>query len=490
MSRIIVPGSFPPPRISYAPESCGTLGPAIVEAARSVDIPLDGHQEYVLNTASGIRPRYTTNHWAATQVGWSEPRQNGKSNTLLARTVGGILVLGEKQIIHSAHEVKTAMGSYQALKDLCLNYDVLSRRVKKIVSGNGREAILFKGGPDVSYMARTTGSGRGFSASTVLLDEAQQLSFAIFAAILPTLSAVRNSQVWMTGTPPDTKVMNGEVFTRLRLQALGKTHPRLAFIEWSGGPEKGQEKTFDASDPENWMRANPACPDRISLETIEDEFNAMDEDTFRRDRLGEWDDDGADTVIPLVPWEQAADEGLTLVHDLVVAIDTSPNRSTTSVVLAGLTADRKKRGIRLVARGGGTDWVMPLVRKIVHENEGVRAVVIDSASPASSMIEILQQRFQVRVTSLQTRHMAMACGQAYDGFVNGDYLHDGSTEMTAAMLGSAKRDLQDSWGLSRKRAEVDISAFVAGVLALYGVALKKVERPKIGERGRRKVSVA
>ncbi|MFT2526241.1 hypothetical protein ACMWQA_27725, partial [Escherichia coli] len=61
-------------------------------------------------------------------------------------------------------------------------------------------------------MARTKGSGRGFSASTILLDEAQELGFAVLAAILPTLSAIPNSQMWMCGTPPSPE-MNGEVIT-------------------------------------------------------------------------------------------------------------------------------------------------------------------------------------------------------------------------------------------------------------------------------------
>lgn len=438
-----------------------------------------------MSTASGIRvhPERNEDTWSATQVGVTEPRQNGKSRILLARTVAGILHLEEPKIIHSAHEVKTAMEQYNLLKDLCLNYDVLSKRVKRVISVNGKEGIQFKK-TEVAYMARTKGSGRGFSASTILLDEAQELSFMILAAILPTLSAVPNSQLWLAGTPPSPE-MNGEVFTRFRAQALKGMNPRRAWIEWGSGPERGEEASYDYTDVDNWLRANPACPERISLEAIRDEFDAMDEDTFRRERLGEWAGEEGLTVIPITPWEEASDPEAKIVKDMSVSIDTNPSRSTTSVCLAGRRPDGR-RHVQLLAQGPGTDWVGKYVHDLVHSDLPIRAVVIDAGSPAASLVEALRLRFQVKVTVTQVRHMAMACGQAYDGFVGKSITHDGKEALSAAMIGSAKRDLLDAWGLSRKRAEVDISAFVAAVLALYGVDYKKVTRPRVGVRGERK----
>ncbi|MGC5301778.1 hypothetical protein, partial [Escherichia coli] len=89
------------------------------------------------------------------------------------------------------------------------------------------------------------------------------------------------------GTPPSPE-MNGEVITRQRLKAKAGSSPRQAWVEWGAGPEPGQESSYDYSDPRHWVAANPACPSRIPLSAIEDEFAAMDEETIRRDRLGEW----------------------------------------------------------------------------------------------------------------------------------------------------------------------------------------------------------
>ncbi|MGP2481220.1 hypothetical protein ACTUM2_15640, partial [Listeria monocytogenes] len=69
--------------------------------------------------------------------------------------------------------------------------------------------------------------------------------------------------------------------------------------------------------------------------------------------------------------------------------------------------------------------------------------------------------------------------------VAGSVTHADQDELSAAMRASKKREVSDSWVLNRKKADEDISPFVGGTLALYGVTMPKVKRPKIGERGRR-----
>lgn len=479
----------PPARLVEPADVIGTLGPQITQAAALVGIDLDEHQQLIVNTGASLRDMGDGEAgWAARQFGVSEARQNGKTITMLAREVGGIIALEEPTIIHSAHEVKTAMQSYRMLLNLCENWDILSRMVKKVISVNGREGIIFKqpGGreTEVSYMARTKGSGRGFSAKTILLDEDQEMSFEIFAAILPTLSAVRNSQVWMFGTPPGP-LNNGEVVTRLRRQAATGRHPRIGWIEWGASPKRGEELSWDYSDQEHWYAANPACPSRIDINNIEDEFAAMDEDTFRRERLGEWESDEGLTVIPMDAWDDQTAPDAVIESKHTIAIDVSPARNVASVVLAGVKADGK-RHVELLAQGPGTDWVGKFVRDIVHGEKPIKAVVVDGSSAAQSLVEPLKSLHQVRCTILQTRNMASACGQAYDAFVSGEATHSGQSEITAAMIGSEKRDLVDAWGLSRKRAEVDITAFVGAVEALYGVQYAKTIRPKAGTGRRRR----
>ena len=211
----------------------------------------------------------------------------------------------------------------------------------------------------------------------------------------------------------------------------------------------------------------------------------MDEETFRRDRLGEWDDDSADTVIPMAAWERQTDADAEITERHTLVFDVSPDRSTCSIVLAGMREDGRRHA-EMVARGNGVDWVGPFLKTYLQNNPTTRAVAIDASSPAASLILPLQ-KLGIQLTLLQTRDVTMACGQAYDGFVGGEVTHAGQDVLTTAMAGSATREVQDAWALSRKRAEIDITSFVAAVLALYAVQLRKVKRPLLGRRGKRSV---
>ena len=489
MKNALLPGGrkFAPPRHEVVPAFASHSADDVVELLSAVDLQLDGHQHHILTGATGV---LKNGKWAASQVGVSEPRQNGKSVTLLARTLAGVLLFNEKRVIHSAHEVKTALEAFRKLENLCKDYDWLSALVKRYSHNNGREGIEFKNGAIVSYLARSVGSGRGFSADTILLDEAQELSFDIYAAILPTLSAQVNPQVWLAGTPPSGR-MNGEVFTHTRNRAIEGSAKRAAWYEWSIEVDPGSDEPFDYMDPTHWLATNPACPERITLETIEDEANAMDEDTFRRERLGEWTGGNTASVIPLPTWTRQADAEGSSAVDQVLCFDVNPARTHASVALAGYTSsDKDDRFLEMLAQGPGTDWLGPMLKKTLEENPGIRAVIVDDASPAASLVGALRDLFKIQVTLTNGKDMVRACGQGYDGFVNGTIYHSDQPELTAAMKGSVKRPLLDAWGLSRRRTEVDISVFVAGILALYGVQMPRVKRPVIGERGRRKVTVS
>jgi phage terminase large subunit-like protein len=52
--------------------------------------------------------------WSTPQVGVSTPRQNGKSQLIVARALAGALVFDEKTIIISAHQQDTAREVFTA----------------------------------------------------------------------------------------------------------------------------------------------------------------------------------------------------------------------------------------------------------------------------------------------------------------------------------------------------------------------------------------
>lgn len=205
---------------------------------------------------------------------------------IVARVLAGLLLFDEKIIIVSAHRQDTARETFFRLVQIIEDNPKLEERVDFIARSEMREFIRMKSGQEVRFKARSSGSGRGFSCDCLMLDEAQILSAEAWAAILPTMSARPNPQVWLMGTPP-TAADDGEVFGRIRNAGIDGTERTIAYLEWSATPED------DFDDPRTWAKANPAFGGRISLEAIESERASMGDEQFAMERLGMWADAAA-----------------------------------------------------------------------------------------------------------------------------------------------------------------------------------------------------
>ena len=198
--------------------------------------------------------------WVHSRCGLSVPRQNGKNGALEGREVYGMAVIGER-FLHSAHEVKTSRKAFRRLLgyfDDRRHYPELADMVADIRRTNGQEAIFLHNGGSVEFVARSKGSGRGFTVDVIVMDEAQELSDDALEALRSTNSAgpQGNPQIIFLGTPPGPR-NNGEVFTRVRGGALGGTAARTCWHEWSAEPEA------DFDDEGAWAKAAPCNPRHV-----------------------------------------------------------------------------------------------------------------------------------------------------------------------------------------------------------------------------------
>jgi hypothetical protein len=124
------------------------------------------------------------------------PRQNGKNGVLEMRELFGMVGRGEK-ILHTAHQVKTAQKHFRRLKhffgkkadDPTAKFPELNALVTEIRNVNGQEAIFLSNGGSVEIVARSQGSGRGFTVDVIVCDEAQDMSDDDQEALLSTSSA-------------------------------------------------------------------------------------------------------------------------------------------------------------------------------------------------------------------------------------------------------------------------------------------------------------
>jgi hypothetical protein len=469
------------PRVFCRPsESVGSAGREAVDLARMAGLHLDPWQEFVLEHSLAEK---ANGLWAAFTVGLEVPRQNGKDGILEARSLAGLFLLGEQLIIHSAHQFDTSLEAFRRLLFLVEENPEFMKRVKPkgVKKSHGEEGIELRSGQRIRYRTRTSGGGRGFSGDCVFLNEAMILSTASQGALLPTLSARPNPQVWYVGSAVDQAVHeHGEVFARVRSQAMeAEEQDGIAYFGWSPAFDSPDEVTHEAaSDPKVWAQSNPALGIRIAPEHIALELQSMDPRTFAVERLGvgDWPDLTLNQgrVIQIGAWDALTDLESSIDWTLRFAFDVSPDRSRAAIAAVGRREDDLVH-VEVVDHRKGTGWVAPRLAQLVEENDVAAPVRCDAAGPASSLVTAIEE-LEVDVDAVTAREHADACGQLYDlvypqGVDGGEGLlrHLGTPELRAAIRGAEKRPLGEAWAWARSKSTVDICPLVAVTLAVGSI---------------------
>ena len=271
---------FEPPNIASRETARDTI-----ELANRYEIcdgaPLSPSQELRLLNGMALRQDGV---WAAKRVGDFGGRQGaGKSQTVIARTLGGLLLVGETLIIYTAHEFPTANEIFLRFGALFEAWDDLGRLVLHERKAHGDQGFELRGPPGAEitgkrrllFKTRTGGSVRGFAkADLVIYDEAQHLKREHIAGSGPAKLANRNRQSWYSGSGG---LEISEPAWEMRLQALtGKGAGRLSYTEhtaetWTvGGDGSVQWHQPDPDDLDAWYRANPGLGRWVTEEDMAD----------------------------------------------------------------------------------------------------------------------------------------------------------------------------------------------------------------------------
>jgi len=441
-----------------------SAGVEAVELAASAGLMLDDWQQFALTQMLGER---ADGMWAAFECALIVPRQNGKGSILEARELAGLFLFDEQLILHSAHEFKTAAEAFRRVLSLVENTDDLRKRVRKVRTSHGDEGIELLTGQRLRFVARSTGSGRGFSGDCVILDEAYALGEAALGALLPTLSARPNPQLIYTSSAGHT---NSDVLRSVRDRGVKGDDKHLAYLEWSADP------TLDMDDREGWFEANPGMGIRISEDHVEREFAALTEGEFKRERLGIWDEAaGADGAMVLDAWLGCFDAASRPLDPVAFAVDVSPEGSS-AICSAGARSDGLLH-VEIVEHRPGTAWVASRLTDLVRR-WSPSVIVLDAGSPAGALLPELD-RVGVQVTKVAGREVAQAA-VAFASHVNqGQLRHTDQPALNAAVAAAKRRMVGDLWAFGRRGSFVDISPLVAASLAAWGHELNVGREPQI-----------
>lgn len=482
------------PRLFTAPSYASSAGQEAIELAAHAGLVLDEWQQNALRVGLGERP---DGSWAAFEVAVNVPRQNGKGGIIEARELAGLFLLGERLILHSAHEFKTSIEAFRRIVALVTNCDSLRKRVKAIRRTTGEEAIELLTGQRLRFLARSGGSGRGFTGNCNILDEDMILGDDAMGALMPTMAAVKDPQVWYFGSAGIGSP--SQQLARLRRRALaavelGVPDPSLAYMEWSIDPHvrecpPGCTDHDDPLSPLSVAKANPALGYRLTLEHTERERLTMSDEIFARERLGvgDYPSDGEDTwrVIDEDVWRALADGTSSISDPVAFALDTTPERSHTAICAAGANGDAKH--VEVIDHRPGTGWAPERLAELVVKWQPC-AVVIDEGGPAGSLVPAVRKALrdagltEDEVDALllvpKTRQVAAAAGQFFDGVAEGGIVHLDQAPLATALAGADKRPIGDGWGWARRGVSVDISPLVGCTLAAWGHAERAHVEPE------------
>ena len=471
------------PRVHWVPESPESVGGRAVAFARRIGMELDPEQEMVLAESLGVRE---DGRWQTREVGLNVPRQNGKGEILIARELFGLFELGERLVIHTAHEFKTSAEHFNRLESVVRDCAELHARVMRNLDtgrivgyrySHGEESIELDTGARIEFKTRTKSGMRGFAGVDLLvLDEAMIISEAAHSSSMPTIrasKAERGPQLWYTGSAVDQEVHeHGVVWARVRERGIAGDDQALAYFEWSIDVEHPDDVTDEMTlDHDLWRAVNFAIArGRVTEEHMEWERRAMSQRGFIVELLGGGDypatDGNPDAVIALEAWNDLEDEASVLLDPICLAFDVSPDRRT-SISASGLNEEGKFH-VEVIHARAGTGWVAETLAALYAKHEVVE-IVCDGFGPSASIAKRVDEAGIV-VRRMNSGEYAEACGVFLDLVGERQLRHLGQQELSSAVRGARARPLVDRWAWSRTKSVADVGPLISSTLALSAAA--------------------
>lgn len=394
-------------------------------------------------------------------------RQNGKT-TLLYVVVWIYLAMGYT-ILFTLHERQKAREKFEeistALKAAVPDRYRVSRR-----SGAERTLDLITGGRLILATPDDAG-GRSETADVVIVDEAAFIKPTFLRAARATTLTKPGAQVLLISsggleTSHDLARSRAAAYTQIGLPEDQRT---TGIIEYAAKPEPGLG-ALDVTDEELWERCIPTLdlPGGARREALRDALTNMSATDFAREYLSVWSANPLDIPIDSTIWADAAYDTPVDRDDLInviLAVDTSPDQTQTSIVIAGQHRATNKIWAALAVNGEGTAWLDTDLTALAKKWRPLE-IVVDALSPAAATVDELTRRgYPSRTTSATT--MSQACGLLVTALASASIMIQPDDTLTDAATTATRRPIGDTgWAFKRRHGTTtDITSVVALALS-------------------------
>jgi hypothetical protein len=406
--------------------------------------------------------------WAARTTGRAEPRQNGKGDELEVVEAWD-LTQRAAPIVHTAHEIPTAIRAHQRLVGHLYGHRDLRRKVRQVRSSNSDRSVEMTNGGIIIYRTRTAGGGRGLDdIARLVVDEAQWAQPEQLASSTPILAVNPNPQTNYTGSAGiEGRSMQ---WWALRKRALVGADGDFAWLENSAERVRLVADAVvsvrpDSADVANWIVANHAFPARIEPAFLAEQLKILGPDLFAREHLCVWDpmDEGSLSAFGVGKWEACA--GVGRPEELqpgALAVAVSFELTHGAIGAAGFVDDVAY--VKPLRYDRGTAWLVAAA-KAEQDRYGVD-VVLDGKGPAAVLIPELEEA-GVRLKVTDGAETLDACAGLFDLVQDVKVRHESFPELDGAVFAAVKRPVGDRWAWGRRVSSADISVLESVTLATW-----------------------
>lgn len=410
-------------------------------------------------------------------AGMSIPRQVGKTFLVGAIVFALCLIHPNLTVIWTAHRTRTAEETFGKMQAFAKRGRIRPH-ILKIVLGSGDEAILFRNGSRILFGARESGFGLGFDEVDVLIfDEAQRLRDMTLDDMIPAANQSRqptSALVLFMGTPP-RPTDPGEVFTRMRTEALSGDDEDTAWVEFGSDPDYEPTPAPAPMTENDWAqirKANPSFPQDTPREAILRMRKKLGPESFKREGAGIWDKVTAAKPVSATDWKrlEILEGAAPLDPPGYYSLSVSPER----IAYIGVAIRSDEKIFLDLAEASRMDDSRKVIDWFVERRKDRKVyVAIDSRDPAAALVNELRAN-KIRVNVLSQSDSGRACmGLATD--VGASAIeHVGQPAVAIALAGAAKKLIGKSgqWEFDPESPVDELAALRAITNARFGLTLK------------------
>ena len=398
------------------------------------------------------------------QIVISMPRKNGKSLLgALFALYGMLLHEPAPEVISVAASSDQAKIVYRRLLHQVQNSTLLQHFFSRSTEHRG---LWTKDGTGVyKVIAAKAATAQGLHPSLVVFDELHVAKEDVWTAMaLGSGTRPDGITVGITTAGDDTSDLLKALYERGAKAIDGdEDYERFGYFVWEA------PQGCEIDDEVAIRRSNPQLASGIlSWESVKNEITTMPEADARRYRLNQFVS-SMNAWLPVGTW-QSLPNG-TVKNPKVFAIDRTPGWDYASIVTAELLDDGKIV-TELVASFNNTN-VDELLQAAYKLNKYGCPFIMD-AYVLSDLANAMKQR-GMRVQTTSNKDLINASNNAYRRIMKKELLHPGDEIVSVQMQKAVRKNVGESWKITRKDSATDIDAAIATVLAIWFVETQ--ERP-------------